>query len=64
MQNPCRCCPIHKRREDKKDSDTCRRCKKRQEYVAAIGGMFTSVPDGMCDFRRFVKGEKYAGNHH
>jgi hypothetical protein len=53
-QNPCFTCRVHRLGKDKKRQRKCMDCEKRTAYVASIGGMTHSVPDQMCDYRRFV----------
>jgi hypothetical protein len=58
MENPCCGCEIHKMRLNKLYNPTCIECKDRLVYVAALGGMTHSVPDALCDYRRFTGKDK------
>jgi hypothetical protein len=49
MRNPCREC--HLLQADK-NNPVCRDCPKRCDYVTAIGGMHSSMPDNLMDARR------------
>ncbi len=57
--SPCAKClePI----ADRYDRE-CTECKPRADYAASYGGMFASVPDQLCDYRRFVANQHPAGS--
>jgi len=41
IKSPCRICPLE---DQDKNSDVCKFCEKRVDYVSSIGDMHSSMP--------------------